>query len=285
MEKILKGHSTIDGAGVKLYRVFANDTVELTDPFLLLDHFGSDNPNDYIKGFPWHPHRGIETVTYMLDGEVEHEDSLGNKGVIGQGDIQWMSAGSGIIHQEMPKASGLMQGFQLWVNMPKSKKMIQPEYRGITKDMIPIIKKDGHIIKIISGKYANKTGPVKDLVIDVDYLDVQLEKEKTFNYDIKKGYTTFCYVFEGSGIFQHSGKLELSKGQLILIKDDKSTGLEKSKNSLEIKAKTALKFILVSGNPLNEPIAWGGPIVMNTHAELETAFKEIRQGTFVKKIQ
>lgn len=270
---ILKGHSTRDGAGVKLFRVFANDTVELTDPFLLLDHFGSDNPSDYIKGFPWHPHRGIETVTYMLDGEVEHEDNLGNKGVIGPGDIQWMSAGSGIIHQEMPKASRLMQGFQLWVNMPKTKKMIQPEYRGITKDMIPIIKKDGHTIKVISGRYENKIGPVKDLVIDVEYFDIELEKGKTFNYDIKEGYTTLCYVFEGDGSFQSTA---LSVGNLFLIKDGVS---------LNVQAKTRLKFILVSGKPLKEPIAWGGPIVMNTRAELETAFREIDAGTFIKLIK
>jgi quercetin 2,3-dioxygenase len=298
---ILKGHPTSDGAGVKLYRVFANDTTELTDPFLLLDHFGSDNPDDYIRGFPWHPHRGIETVTYMLDGEVEHEDSLGNKGVIGQGDIQWMSAGSGIIHQEMPKASRLMQGFQLWVNMPKKKKMIQPEYRGITKDMIPIIKKDGHIIKVISGKYGGMTGPVKDLVIDVEYLDIGLEKGKKFSYDIKHGHTMFCYVFEGSGVFRSKEQSkELSKGNLILIRDGEDEGSEKSlpkgssrlslkrssklwsESSLTVQAGAGIRFILVSGKPLKEPIAWGGPIVMNTDEELRDAFREIGQGTFVK---
>jgi redox-sensitive bicupin YhaK (pirin superfamily) len=272
MDKIiLKGQSTQDGAGVKLFRVFANNTTELTDPFLLLDHFGSDNPKDYINGFPWHPHRGIETVTYMLDGEVEHQDNLGHKGIIGPGDIQWMSAGSGIIHQEMPKGKGLMQGFQLWVNMPKSKKMILPEYRGITKDMIPVIKKDGAVIKVISGKYEKEIGPAKHLVIDIDYLDVTLEEDKSFIYNIKKGYTSFCYVFEGKGNFEST---ELSKGQLILIKEGES---------IKVSAKTNLRFILVSGKPLKEPIAWGGPIVMNTEEELQKAFSELREGTFIKK--
>ncbi|MGV8169259.1 MAG: pirin family protein [Candidatus Nanoarchaeia archaeon] len=272
MEKvILKGQSTYDGAGVKLYRVFANNTAELTDPFLLLDHFGSDNPKDYVKGFPWHPHRGIETVTYMLNGEVEHQDNMGNKGVIGPGDIQWMSAGSGIIHQEMPKGTGLMQGFQLWVNMPKNKKMIAPEYRGITQDMVPLIKKEGIMIKVISGIYEDKVGPAKHLVIDVDYLDIELKEGKSFEYNIKKSYTTFCYIYEGEGVFEST---DVDKGKALLIKNG---------NSLKVLAKTNLKFILVSGKPLEEPIAWGGPIVMNTEEELRTAFQEIREGTFIKK--
>ncbi|MDP4227244.1 MAG: pirin family protein, partial [Bacteroidota bacterium] len=165
MEKIiLNGHSTIDGAGVKLFRVFANDNAKLTDPFLLLDNFGSDKPEDYIRGFPWHPHRGIETVTYMLEGKVEHEDSIGNKGTINTGDIQWMTSGNGIYHQEMPKGQkGMMQGIQLWVNLSSKNKMTSPKYRGITSKEIPVIKKDGLEIKIISGTYENKKGPVKDL--------------------------------------------------------------------------------------------------------------------------
>ncbi|MGV8171416.1 MAG: pirin family protein [Candidatus Woesearchaeota archaeon] len=267
---VLKGYSTSDGAGVKLYRVFANDTVELTDPFLLLDNFGSDNLSDYIKGFPWHPHRGIETVTYMLDGAVEHEDSLGNKGIIGPGDIQWMSAGSGIIHQEMPQVSKKLEGFQLWVNMPKAKKMMTPKYRGIIRDSIPVIEKDGVTVKVISGKYGGKTGPVKDLVIDVEYFDIYLEKNMRFHHDINFGYTLLCYVYEGVGIFED---VELQKGSLILIRDGKS---------LDVHAKSKLKYIMFSGLPLKERVAWGGPIVMNTEEELAAAFKEIRQGTFIK---
>jgi quercetin 2,3-dioxygenase len=178
MEKIiLTGHSTFDGAGVKLFRVFANDDAKLTDPFLLLDNFGSDKPEDYLRGFPWNPHRGIETVTYMLEGKVEHEDSIGNKGIISTGDIQWMTAGSGILHQEMPKAQkGMMQGLQLWVNLSSENKMISSKYRGIASQEIPIIKKDGVEIKIISGTYDSKKGPVKDLNVDVEYFDVTINK-------------------------------------------------------------------------------------------------------------
>ena len=272
MEKIiLKGHSTIDGAGVKLFRVFANDSTALTDPFLLLDNFGSDRPEDYIRGFPWHPHRGIETVTYMLEGKVEHEDSIGNKGVINSGDIQWMTAGSGILHQEMPKAQkGMMQGMQLWVNLPSENKMMAPRYRGITSQEIPVTKTDGIEIRIISGSYANKKGPVKDLIVDVDYFDVLMDKGKTITYDIKKDFTTFCYLIEGKGDFEGS---IVEKKELILFKD-----IEK----LAVKANENLRFILVSGKPIKEPIAWGGPIVMNTQEELRIAFNELDQGTFIK---
>lgn len=272
MEKIiLNGHSTIDGAGVKLFRVFANDNVKLTDPFLLLDNFGSDRPEDYIRGFPWHPHRGIETVTYMLEGTVEHEDSIGNKGIISSGDIQWMTAGSGILHQEMPKAKkGMMQGIQLWVNLPSGNKMITPRYRGITSQEIPSIKMDGIEIKIISGTYGNKKGPAKDLNVDIEYFDVLLDKEKTITYNIKKDYTTFCYLIEGKGDFEGS---VVEKRQLILIRDTAN---------LTVKAKENLRFLLISGMPINEPIAWGGPIVMNTQDELKIAFDELDQGTFIK---
>lgn len=272
MEKIiLTGHSTIDGAGVKLFRVFANDNVKLTDPFLLLDNFGSDRPEDYIRGFPWHPHRGIETVTYMLEGEVGHEDSIGNKGIISTGDVQWMTAGSGILHQEMPKPQkGMMQGIQLWVNLSSVNKMTSPKYRGITRQEIPVIKMDGVEIKVISGTYNNKKGPVVDLNVDVEYFDVSLYKGKTIAFDIKKDYTTFCYLVEGNGDFDGS---IAEKRQLILFKNA---------TSLAVMAKENLRFMLVSGRPINEPIAWGGPIVMNTQEELRIAFDELNQGTFIK---
>ncbi|MDP4208252.1 MAG: pirin family protein [Bacteroidota bacterium] len=272
MEKmILTGQSTTDGAGVKLFRVFANDNAKLTDPFLLLDNFGSDRPEDYIRGFPWHPHRGIETVTYMLEGKVEHEDSIGNKGTIGTGDVQWMTAGSGILHQEMPPLQeGMMQGIQLWVNLSSKNKMTPPKYRGITSQEIQIIKKDGVEIKIISGTYDNKKGPVKDLNVDVEYFDVSMDKGKTITFDLKKEYTTFCYLVEGEGYFEGS---IVKRRQLILFKDAVN---------LTVVANENLRFMFVSGMPINEPIAWGGPIVMNTREELQTAFDELEQGTFIK---
>jgi quercetin 2,3-dioxygenase len=271
MERIiLTGRSTVDGAGVKLLRVFANDNAKLTDPFLLLDNFGSDKPEDYMHGFPWHPHRGIETVTYMLDGTVVHEDNIGNKGKIGPGDIQWMTAGRGIFHQEMPQLQkGRLQGIQLWVNLSSRNKMTPPKYRGITFQEIPVIKKDGTEIRIISGTYDNKKGPVVDLNVDVEYFDVSMDREKTITFAVKKEYTTFCYPIEGKGEFEGS---VVMKGQLILCKDA---------TSLAVRAKENLRFILVSGMPINEPIAWGGPIVMNTQEELRIAFDELDRGTFI----
>lgn len=270
MIKVLDGQYTIDGAGVKLYRLFSHDTVRLTDPFLLLDHFGSDDPKDYIKGFPMHPHRGIETVTYMLKGDVEHQDNIGHKGVIGPGDIQWMSAGSGIIHQEMPKGLNGMNGMQLWVNMPTKMKMINPEYRGIERDQVPTVKKDGIEVKVIAGEYDNIKGPVLDLVIDVTYLDITLEKDKSFIYHPKNDYTTLCYLLQGNGSFAAK---DVHEKQLILFRDI---------DQLSARSYDKLRFILVSGKPLREGIAWGGPIVMNTQEELQQAFQELRDGTFIK---
>jgi len=270
MIKILDGQYVFDGAGVRIFRLLSHDTIDLADPFLLLDHFGSDNPKDYKKGFPWHPHRGIETVTYMLKGDVEHADNIGNKGVIGPGDIQWMSAGSGIIHQEMPQGTDGMYGFQLWVNMPKKDKMTRPRYRGIIRDQIPIIQKDGVEIRLVAGSYDGKKGPVADLIIDVEYLDISMDKDKDFSHPINPEYTTFCYVIEGKGKFQGT---DLVKDKLILLKDV---------SLLTVKSYGHLRFLLVSGKPLKESIAWGGPIVMNTEEELEEAFDELKHGTFIK---
>lgn len=273
MEKIiLSGHSTVDGAGVKLFRVFANDTAELTDPFLLLDNFGSDNPADYIKGFPWHPHRGIETVTYMLAGRVAHEDSIGNRGAINPDDVQWMTAGGGVFHQEMPRPlKGLMSGLQLWVNLPARHKMLTPRYREITSPEIPVIKKDGLEIKVISGAYRNQKGPVKDLVVDTEYFDISLAKGTVFTHPVKKGYTTVCYLLEGTGDFSGSN---LDRQHLILFKDAAN---------IEVRAKEDLRFMLASGRPIKEPIAWGGPIVMNTQSELELAYQELAKDAFIRK--
>ncbi|MCB4792588.1 MAG: pirin family protein [Elusimicrobia bacterium] len=272
-KQLITGSSTFDGAGVKLFRVFANDSTELTDPFLLLDNFGSDNPDEYLRGFPWHPHRGIETVTYMLDGVVEHGDSIGNSGVIGPGDIQWMSAGSGIIHQEMPKqgkSGPLMQGLQLWVNLPAKRKMMEPRYRGITAREVPSVRKVGIEVKVISGEYEGSIGPVKDLVVDVEYFDVKLKNKIPFSRKLKKGYTTFCYVLEGNGLCEET---PIARKQLMLFKNA---------DTLTVKPDGNMRFILVSGRPLKEPVAWGGPIVMNTQEELSRAFSELDAGTFIK---
>lgn len=272
MEKtILSGHYTVDGAGVKLFRVFANETTKLTDPFLLLDNFGSDRSEDYIRGFPWHPHRGIETVTYMIEGEVEHGDSIGNTGVIGSGDIQWMTAGGGIIHQEMPRTyDGTMRGTQLWVNLPAAVKMMAPRYRGITSGEVPVVRKDGVEVKVIAGTYGGKTGPVRDIVVDVEYFDVSLAKGRTISYPIKQGYTTFCYLLEGKADIEGS---VVEKRQIVVVRDAAE---------LAAKARENVRFMLASGQPLNEPVAWGGPIVMNTPEELERAFRELDEGTFIK---
>jgi len=268
---ILQGHSTFDGAGVKLKRIFAHDHTELTDPFLMLDHFGSDRPEDYIKGFPWHPHRGIETVTYMLGGTVEHGDSIGNKGAIGPGDIQWMTAGSGVIHQEMPKASqGMMHGLQLWVNLPAKHKMMEPRYRGILDRDVPVVKIPGGEVRVIAGAFQDATGPVRELVVDVEYLDVRLKKDYSFSHENKKGYTSFCYLIEGRGAFDDTN---LEKAQLMLFAEAGSITVRAIENS---------RYVFVTGRRLKEPIAWGGPIVMNTQEELETAFRELDEGTFIR---
>jgi quercetin 2,3-dioxygenase len=271
VEKILERRLTLEGAGVKLRRVLGNDDDSTLDPFLLLDHFGSDNPQDYIKGFPWHPHRGMETVTYMLAGEVEHGDSMGNKCVIKSGDVQWMTAGSGIIHQEMPqKYGGFMQGFQLWVNLPAKKKMNDPKYRGITKDQIPMIEKDGQTIKVIAGKIEGIEGPVRDLSTETEYFEVELSVGKEFQHLTHKNLTVFSYIINGS-VEVHDQKIK--SGQCAVF----SRG-----DSVRISSLNGARFLFVAGEPLNEPVAWRGPIVMNTEEELDKAFEELEEGTFIK---
>lgn len=269
---ILQGHSTYDGAGVKLKRIFSRDHTKQTDPFLLLDHFGSDNPDDYIKGFPWHPHRGIETVTYMLGGMVEHGDSVGNAGTIGPGDIQWMTAGGGVFHQEMPKRSeGKMHGLQLWVNLSAKDKMMAPRYQGILAHQVPVVPIPEGEVRVIAGTYKNVNGPVKELMVDVEYLDIQLKKGMSLSHTARKGYTSFCYLIEGMGAFD---EMKLEPGQLILFME---TG------HIVVKASDDIHYIFVTGKQLHEPIAWGGPIVMNTQEELQTAFRELDEGTFITR--
>jgi redox-sensitive bicupin YhaK (pirin superfamily) len=269
---VFKSRSTIEGAGVRLMRVFGHQNqVSVFDPFLLLDHFGSNSPEDYVKGFPWHPHRGMETVTYMWTGEVEHGDSIGNKGVIKSGGLQWMTAGSGIIHQEMPKKrDGLMQGFQLWVNLPAKKKMTDPKYRGIEKEQIPTIQKNGLKIKLIAGKIDGKEGPVRDLAIEIEYLDVELGAEKAFEHATPKNRTAFAYVVNGS--IEVQNKTIMSGHCAVFGEGD----------LVRIGSKEGARFLFVAGEPLKEPVAWRGPIVMNTQEELDKAFKELDEGTFIK---
>ena len=277
IRKIFKSQPTIEGAGVHLRRAFGFDEVPLFDPFLMLDDFRGDKPEDYIKGFPWHPHRGIETITYMLHGEAEHGDSLGNKGVIHPGDVQWMTAGSGIIHQEMPKGDpkGLMGGFQLWANLPAAQKMMDPRYRDVKREHIPVVNlKNGVEIRVICGDVAETKGPVKDVLIDPQYLDVSVPRDSEFIHAVKRGHNAFAYIFEGSGRFDDQKAKSVVRENLILFSDGDQVAVRTGEEPV--------RFLLISGRPIGEPVAWRGPIVMNTQEELKVAFDEYRKGTFIK---
>jgi len=273
-----RGRPTVEGAGVHLTRMFGFQDEPLLDPFLLLDHFGSETPAEYEKGFPWHPHRGIETITYMLNGTAEHGDSMGNHGVIGPGDLQWMTAGSGIIHQEMPKgdAEGVNAGFQLWANLPKSQKMMDPRYRDVPADTVPeVTGPGGAVVKVIAGEVDGTKGPVQGVVIDPEYLDVALPPEASFTHPVTPGHTVFAYVFEGEGDFG-PGKEPgpQAAGVLVHYGDGDEVTVTAGKDGV--------RFLLVSGRPIGEPVAWYGPIVMNTREELRVAAQELRDGTFIK---
>ena len=274
IRSILTGKPVIEGAGVHLTRVFGFGESPMLDPFLMLDDFRSDDPAHYRKGFPWHPHRGIETITYVLKGDVEHGDSLGNKGVIGSGDVQWMTAGSGIIHQEMPKGDdhGAMDGFQLWANLPAAQKMIPPRYRGITADQIPIVEmENGGRVKVIAGSLAGVHGPMDDIAIDPEYFDCSVPAGETFVHQTAPDYTALIYVIGGKGKTDETG---IANGTLVLFDHGPLLTVDAADQDL--------RFLLLTGKPLGEPVAWQGPIVMNTQAELETAFREYRDGTFIK---
>jgi redox-sensitive bicupin YhaK (pirin superfamily) len=294
IRKIFKSKPTIEGAGVHLRRVFGNSEVPLFDPFLLLDDFRNTDPRKYLKGFPWHPHRGIETITYVLRGDVEHGDSMGNKGVITSGDMQWMTAGSGIIHQEMPRGDddGVMEGFQLWANLPRSHKMMDPRYRDIKSSQVPeVMTRSGAVVKILCGTVEGKQGPVTDIVIDPEYLDVTVPAGSEFVHKTRPGHTVLAYVISGKGVFCNeknpfSYDVEgvnyfdmerdpyIHDGTAVLFGDgDRVTVSAQGK---------PVRFLLVSGKPIGEPVAWYGPIVMNTEEELQTAFEEYRHGTFIK---
>lgn len=295
IKKVFKSQPVLEGAGVHLKRAMGNKEVPQFDPFLLLDDFRSDHPADYIKGFPWHPHRGIETITYVLKGTVEHKDSMENSGIISSGDVQWMTAGSGIIHQEMPKGDehGAMYGFQLWANLPASRKMMDPRYQEVKQSDIPeIVLENGTKIKLVCGSYKNINGPVKDIVVDPEYLDITVPGHSEFVHATKKRYTVFAYVIDGQGFlcrertpfsyeedgenyFDITREPYASNGTLVLFDDGDEVSVQTEEQ--------AVRFLLISGKPIGEPIAWYGPIVMNTQKELEIAFREYQNNTFIKK--
>ena len=268
IQRLLKGVATRDGAGVKLRRVFGFQNTEETDPFLLLDEFGSTKVEDYIKGFPWHPHRGIETVTYLIDGTVAHGDSLGNSGVIGPGDLQWMTAGSGIIHQEMPQESPRgVRGFQLWVNLAANEKMCRPAYHGVLASEVPILSLEGAEVRVIAGDFGGVTGPIAGIARGPLYLDIALEAGAGIDIPTRQEATAFACLSAGSLLGTAPGDCALlGRGDLARFK----AGPE------------GARFIFAAALPLGEAVAWGGPIVMNTQAELELAFEELEAGTFIK---
>lgn len=277
IKKVFHSRSTLEGAGVHLKRAFGNTEVPRFDPFLMLDDFRSEDPDHYRRGFPWHPHRGIETITYVLEGDVEHGDSMGNQGVITSGDVQWMTAGSGIIHQEMPQGDdqGSMKGFQLWANLPATEKMMDPRYRDVRARDIPVVGLPGGAeARVICGRVGDTSGPVRDIVTDPEYIDVTVPPGSTFSHPTSPGYTALAYVISGEGYFDEQRERLVGNEELVLFGDGDgivvSTGNE------------PVRFLFLSGRPLGEPVAWSGPIVMNTREELRRAFEEYDRGTFIK---
>lgn len=274
IRKIVTGSTQYDGAGVKLVRVIGHSTVEDFDPFLMLDAFDSKDPEDYIRGFPWHPHRGIETVTYLIHGDIEHGDSIGNKGSIRDGCCQWMTAGSGIMHQEMPKPADRMLGVQLWLNLPKKDKMTVPQYRDIIESMVPKVKNAGSTVAVISGSYNGVAGAAQGDYVKTQFLDVALEPDVEWRLPTPLEDNLFIYIIKGEGWFgDDDDDSQPSKQALLFTEGNEFSARASSKG---------VRFLLFSAKPLHEPIAWGGPIVMNTRQELELAFQEIKDGTFIK---
>ena len=295
VKRVSQSTPTIEGAGVKLRRAFGfGDTSEF-DPFLMMDDFRGDRPSDYSAGFPWHPHRGIETITYVLAGAVDHADSLGNQGALGAGDVQWMTAGRGILHQEMPRgdAQGRMHGFQLWANLPSSLKMTAPRYQDMPGAQIPqVIDDDGVSVKIICGEFWGKKGPVDGIAAEPRYLDIFVPAGKKKIFKVENYRQAFAYIFEGSGSFAGASppfgvlhEKELN-GEEMLIREqvgDRSLVVFDSGDEISVQAgDQGIRFLLASGRPIREPVAWHGPIVMNTQAELRQAISELRDGTFIK---
>ena len=295
VKRVVQSKPTLEGAGVKLRRAFGFGETGETDPFLLLDDFRNDRPSDYLAGFPWHPHRGIETITYVLNGTVEHGDSLGNRGTLGSGDVQWMTAGRGIMHQEMPKGDdlGRMHGFQLWANLPSSLKMTTPRYQDVEAAAIPeVVDDDGTRVRVVCGEFWGKSGPVDGVAADPRYLDVFVPAglRKTLKVEVERH--AFAYVFEGDGRFAYASQPfgVLSEKQIdgedILLREpvgDRSLVLFDQGDEITVQAgERGIRFLLVSGKPIKEPVAWYGPIVMNTENELQQAVSELRAGTFIK---
>jgi len=278
--KIIKTTEVSEGAGVTVHRSIGTPALRKLDPFVMLDHFGSDNPDEYIAGFPEHPHRGFNTFTYMLDGNMEHRDSMGNTGNLVAGSAQWMKAGSGVIHSEMPKQiDGLMRGFQLWINLPAAAKMTEPSYQEFSPEAIPIYESEGEKVKVLLGQYQDVVGPIKDNYTDVSYFDVELSSGHDFEYELSSDLTAFVYLFEGEAsiagtdIEQHS----------FVVLDEANKGDKVDMDKIVISAKTTqARFILVAGRPIGEPIVQYGPFVMNTQDEVHQAMAEYRDGTLVQ---
>jgi quercetin 2,3-dioxygenase len=294
IKQIIQARPTIEGAGVKLMRAFGFGTTQEFDPFLLFDDFRNERPEDYLAGFPWHPHRGIETITYVLKGTVSHGDSLGNKGTLGAGDVQWMTAGSGIMHQEMPKGdkAGRMHGFQLWANLPSSHKMMHPRYQDIGSQQIPeVTDDDGTHVRVVCGSFWGKTGPVEGIAADPQYLDVWVPPGKLKSLPVETTRHAFAYIFEGTGKFLNASaptnvKTELVDSSSLQIQktaSNRSLVLFDSGDEITVQAgDNGIRFLLISGKPIKEPIAWYGPIVMNTDEEINQALTELRSDTFIK---
>jgi redox-sensitive bicupin YhaK (pirin superfamily) len=293
VKSIMQSQSTIEGAGVKLRRAFGFGTTNEFDPFLLLDDFRNEHPEDYLAGFPWHPHRGIETITYVLSGTVQHGDSLGNHGAMGAGDVQWMTAGSGILHQEMPRGDvhGRMHGFQLWANLPARLKMTDPRYQDIlAKDIPEVVDNDGTRVRVICGDFWGKTGPVEGVAADPRYLDISVPPRVRKTLPVEASRHAFAYVFEGSGNFRDASEPRAVRTEWVgdaagtpELTGNRSLVLFDSGDEITVQAgDDGIRFLLVSGRPLEEPVAWQGPIVMNTQAELRRAYSELRDGTFIK---
>ena len=300
VKRIVQAKPTLEGAGVHLRRAFGFGSTTDFDPFLLLDDFRNDNPSDYLAGFPWHPHRGIETITYVLAGSVEHGDSLGNRGNLGAGDVQWMTAGSGILHQEMPKGDGhgRMHGFQLWANLPSLLKMTKPRYQDVAARDIPeIVDDDGTRVRVVCGEFWGRKGPVEGVAADPRYIDVSVPPGQRRRLAVETTNHAFAYVFAGSGTFrdaseprgvrneldgaarppvdsQPGGKGEAGNRSLVLF--------DRGDEVVVQAGDEGIRFLLVSGRPIEEPVAWYGPIVMNTQSQLDQAFAELREGTFIK---
>jgi redox-sensitive bicupin YhaK (pirin superfamily) len=293
IKQVFHTKPTLEGAGVRLQRAFGFGKTHEFDPFLLLDDFRNDNPEDYLAGFPWHPHRGIETITYVLAGSVAHGDSLGNKGSLGAGDVQWMTAGSGILHQEMPKGDpqGRMHGFQLWANLPASLKMTDPRYQDIAaKDIPEVTDDDGTSVRVVCGEFWGKKGPVEGVAADPQYVDVSVPPGKRKTLAIETNRNAFAYVFAGSGTFRDASAPQPVKTEQVGsagVSDEPITNrslvlFDRGDEIVVQAGDEGIRFLLVSGTPLEEPVAWSGPIVMNTQDQIQQAYKELQEGTFIK---